>query len=150
MKLSTLVTSGILGASLIAGTALTALPASAGVLACSGSACDGLDPQGNCSGDARTVDSLTLGQAILELRYSRACRATWARISNAPWVVNDTFASFARVVRNSDGRTYSCTVPRDGTSCYTRMVNDANVTSYAYGEWDSGARVYSGRTGSYL
>ncbi|MEO3807477.1 DUF2690 domain-containing protein [Sphaerisporangium sp. B11E5] len=150
MKLSRLVSAGLLGATLLAGATLTAPPASAGALVCSGSACDGRDPQGNCSGDARTVDSLTLGQAILELRYSRACRAAWARISNAPWRVNDTFVSFARIIRNSDGRTYTCSVPQGGTSCYTLMVNDANVTSYAYGEWDSGARVYSGRTGSYL
>jgi hypothetical protein len=118
--------------------------------ACSGSACDGRNPQTYCGSDARTVDSLTLGQALLELRYSPSCRAAWARISNAGWDPRGQFTPFARIIRNSDGRTYSCSPPSGGTSCYTSMVNDANVTSYAFGEWDSGARTYSGRTGSYL
>lgn len=119
------------------------------VTACSGSACDGKDPAIYCQGDARTVQSLYLGQALLELRYSPSCRAAWARISNADWDPYDEFASLALVHRDSDGREYRCTVPSAGSSCYTSMVNDANVTSYAYGEWDSGARIYSGRTASY-
>ncbi|GAA0951475.1 DUF2690 domain-containing protein [Nonomuraea longicatena] len=119
-------------------------------LACSGSACDGKDPAAYCGGDARTLDSLTLGAAILELRYSPSCRAAWARISNARWEPYSQFPGIARVTRDSDGRTYSCVVPAGGSSCYTLMVNDRNVTSFAYGEWDGGSRIYTGRTGSHL
>jgi uncharacterized protein DUF2690 len=123
--------------------------ASVTVRGCSGSGCDGQDPSVYCHHDATTADSTHLGPALLELRYSPSCRAAWARISDAPWVDNDTFPSFALVHRDSDGREYRCEVPKGQTSCYTAMVNDANVTSYAYGEWDGGARIFKGRTGSH-
>lgn len=132
------------GAGLLAGT-----PAHAAANACSGSACDGKDPATYCQGDARTEESVRLGQALLELRYSPGCRAAWARISNAGYVPQDNFTPFATIHRNSDGREYSCSVPRGETSCYSRMVNDRNVTSYAKGMWDSGARIYEDRTASY-
>lgn len=140
----------------VAGMLAVATPASAAtrgseqtVQACSGSACDGRDPAVYCQSDARTVESIRLGQALLELRYSPGCRAAWARISNAGYNTYNQFTPWATVHRNSDGREYTCYVPRNGTSCYSRMVNDANVTSYAKGEFDTGARIYKGRTASY-
>lgn len=137
----------VLGPPTATATAAPADPVT--IMACSGSACDGKDPAVYCQSDADTVQSIRLGQALLELRYSLSCRAAWAKISNADWEPYSQFASFAVIHRNSDGREYRCTVPSTGTSCYTPMVNDRNVTSYAYGEWDSGAFVYSGRTASY-
>jgi hypothetical protein len=138
------------GVLLIIPSAASAAPNDISIQACSGSACDGKDPAAFCGGDARTVQSLRLGGvALLELRYSGSCRATWARISNAPWVDHDTFPSAALIHRNSDGREYSCTVPLGATSCYTPMVNDANVTSYAYGAWDGGAQIFTGQTASF-
>ncbi|MDH2426082.1 DUF2690 domain-containing protein [Sphaerisporangium sp. TRM90804] len=153
-------TLGTAAAAAALGMLALASPASAGpdpefqgaqvAAACSGSACDGKNPSTYCGGDARTVQSLRLGgQALLELRYSPSCRAAWARISNASYDIYNSPSPLARVVRNSDGRRYTCYVPQGGTSCYTAMVNDANVTSYAYGEWDSGVTTYTGRTGSY-
>lgn len=41
------------------------------------------------------------------------------------------------------------TLGRDAMPKGDRPRNDANVTSYARGMWDSGARTYEGRTGSY-
>jgi hypothetical protein len=131
----------------LAGSVGIAAPASAA--GCYASSCEGKDPAVYCQSDARTVQSLRLGQALLELRYSGSCRAAWARISNAGYDHHDQFTPWATVHRNSDGREYTCSVPRGGSSCYTRMVNDAGVTSYAKGMWDSGARIYEGRTGSY-
>jgi len=118
------------------------------IQACSGSACDGRDPSAYCP-SAVTVESIRLGQALLELRYSSACRSAWARISNANYDYHDQFTPFATIHRNSDGREYTCSVPRGASGCYTLMVNDAGVTSYARGMWDSGARTYEGRTASY-
>ncbi|NNN36876.1 DUF2690 domain-containing protein [Streptomyces sp. S3(2020)] len=134
---------------LLAGGGLLAATPAHAASACSGSACDGKDPSVYCQGDARTEESVRLGQALLELRYSPSCRAAWGRISNAGYDTRDQFTPYATVHRNSDGREYSCSVSTDGTSCYTRMVNDANVTSYAKGMWDSGARTYEDRTASY-
>ncbi|MFF7680041.1 DUF2690 domain-containing protein [Actinacidiphila glaucinigra] len=134
---------------LFAGAATIGLTSPASAATCSGSSCDGKNPSSYCQSDARTVQSLALGQAVLELRYSPTCRAAWARISNASYNTFDQFTPYATVHRNSDGREYSCSVSTSGSSCYTLMVNDANVTSYARGMWDSGARTYEGRTGSY-
>ncbi|MER7900720.1 DUF2690 domain-containing protein [Streptomyces sp. NPDC096046] len=130
-----------------AATIGTTSPASAAT--CSGSACDGKNPSTYCQSDARTVQSVKLGQALLELRYSPSCRAAWGRISNASYDTRDQFTPYATVHRNSDGREYTCWVSTTGSSCYTAMVNDANVTSYAHGMWDSGVYVYEGRTASY-
>lgn len=40
-------------------------------------------------------------------------------------------------------------MPRGATGCYTKMVNDINVKSFAKGMYDGGARVWEGSTGSY-
>ncbi|WP_267242988.1 helix-turn-helix domain-containing protein [Streptomyces sp. PR69] len=53
---------------------------------CGGADCTGQDPEAmGCGGQfARTVSRTTLGTATLvELRYSTACKAAWARISGA-------------------------------------------------------------------
>ncbi|WP_217241798.1 DUF2690 domain-containing protein [Streptomyces sp. AC555_RSS877] len=132
-----------------AGTAVAAPASAAPTAGCYGSSCEGKDPNIYCADDATSpVGGVRLGQAYLELRYSPSCRAAWARISNASYG-NGQFTPFATVHRNSDGREYTCAVQRGATSCYTRMVNDINVTSYAKGEWDSGAQTYNGRTSSY-
>ncbi|MFJ9738341.1 DUF2690 domain-containing protein [Streptomyces sp. NPDC101166] len=133
-----------------AGTAVAAPASAAPTASCYGSSCEGKDPDTYCSDDAKSpVAGVWLGQAFVELRYSPSCRAAWARISRASYDTRDQFTPYATVRRNSDGREYSCSVPVGGTSCYTRMVNDVNVTSFAKGMWDSGARTYEGHTSSY-
>ncbi|MEU0675831.1 DUF2690 domain-containing protein [Streptomyces sp. NPDC006172] len=132
-----------------AGTAVASPASAAPTASCYGSSCEGKDPDTYCGDDATSpVGGVWLGQAYVELRYSPSCRAAWARISRASYG-NGQFTPFATVHRNSDGKEYTCSVPAGGSSCYTRMVNDVNVTSYAKGEWDSGARTYQGRTSSY-
>ena len=39
----------------------------------------------------------------------------------------------AVVQRDSDEKSYACTVPRGSRTCTTPMINDAGVTSYAMG-----------------
>ncbi|MFE1285831.1 DUF2690 domain-containing protein [Streptomyces sp. NPDC058751] len=134
---------------LFAAAATIGMAPTASAATCSGSSCDGKNPSTYCQDDAETVKSVTLGQATLQLRYSASCRAAWGRITNASYDTRSQFTPSAGVHRNSDGREYTCAVATTGTSCFTLMVNDANVTSYAFGEWDSGAQVYSDRTGSY-
>ncbi|MDX3588907.1 YjfA family protein [Streptomyces europaeiscabiei] len=132
-----------------AGTAVAAPAHAAPAAGCYGASCEGKDPDVYCADDARSpVGGVRIGQAYVELRYSPSCRAAWARISDASYG-NGQFTPFVTVHRNSDGREYTCAVQRGATGCYTRMVNDVNVTSYAKGEWDSGARTYTGRTSSY-
>ncbi|MCX4760293.1 YjfA family protein [Streptomyces sp. NBC_01275] len=133
-----------------AGTAVAAPASAAPTASCYGSTCEGKDPSVYCADDATSpVGGIWLGQAYVELRYSPSCRAAWARISHASYNTLDQFTPYATVRRNSDGREYTCAVATTGTGCYTKMVNDINVTSYAKGMWDSGARTYEGRTSSY-
>ncbi|MFE9560193.1 DUF2690 domain-containing protein [Streptomyces sp. NPDC006487] len=127
-------------------TAAQAAPAGG----CWNNGCSGLDPAAYCQGDAVTVASAAIGPAVLELRYSDSCEAIWARISQAKYEYpGDNSPGHAKVIRNSDGASYTCSVPLGGTSCYTRMLGDHNVTSYAYGDFDRSPYQWSGRTGSY-
>ncbi|MGX1672206.1 XRE family transcriptional regulator [Streptomyces sp. NPDC055400] len=52
---------------------------------CSGKDCTGKDPEAmGCGGEfARTTDSVLVGQAKIEVRYSKTCGAAWARITQA-------------------------------------------------------------------
>ncbi|WP_043663205.1 DUF2690 domain-containing protein [Streptomyces xylophagus] len=131
-----------------AGTAI-ATPASAA--GCYGSSCEGKDPAAYCQSDAITPSNgaVWLGPAYVELRYSPSCRAAWARISHAPYVPQDQSTPWATVHRTSDGKEYTCSVPQGATGCYTKMVNDINVKSFAKGMYDGGAQIWQGSTGSY-
>ncbi|MFF7389657.1 DUF2690 domain-containing protein [Streptomyces scabiei] len=52
---------------------------------CSGRDCDGKDPETmGCIGNlVRTTDEATIGTTRVEVRYSKACQAAWARITGA-------------------------------------------------------------------
>ncbi|WP_274561469.1 XRE family transcriptional regulator [Streptomyces spiramyceticus] len=52
---------------------------------CSGDDCTGEDPENmGCGGEfARTASSVTVGTALVEVRYSKTCGAAWARITQA-------------------------------------------------------------------
>ncbi|MFE0132199.1 DUF2690 domain-containing protein [Streptomyces sp. NPDC059037] len=63
-------------------TSDTDLPAG---VECSGKSCTGKDPETmGCGGElARTTTRATVGKALIEVRYSKACGAAWARITQA-------------------------------------------------------------------
>ncbi|GAA3868183.1 XRE family transcriptional regulator [Streptomyces lacrimifluminis] len=52
---------------------------------CSGAACTGKDPESmGCGGElAQTANSVTVGTTLVEVRYSKTCRAAWARVTQA-------------------------------------------------------------------
>ncbi|MGW6533992.1 DUF2690 domain-containing protein [Streptomyces venezuelae] len=52
---------------------------------CSGKACAGKDPENmGCGGElAKTTARATIGQTLVEVRYSKVCGAAWARITQA-------------------------------------------------------------------
>jgi len=142
----------LFASALAAAVVLPAVPASAEpvpVGGCFSSGCTGKDPEKYCQGDASTVDSFRLAGAIVELRYSPSCEAVWARLSG-PWPAAGAEAPQAKVIRNQDGRTYTCTYARRGQrSCWTKMLNDRGFQSYAFGEYDTGRAIQRGRTGAY-
>ncbi len=94
----------------------------------------------------------------VELRYSKACRTVWGRIKTdgayLPIYAHSAGAE-VYVVRNSDGAKMKggagipsrCNNSR--TICWTNMLNDKNVTSYAYSEVDMSIWWAHGKTDSY-
>src|SRR5688572_14311937 len=82
--------------------------------------CDGVDPKDSgCADTAITVDSAVIASsghnyALLELRYSTECRSVWARItltSGLSCKPGDDHCATATIVRNSDGKAFSCHTP---------------------------------------
>ncbi|MFJ9028482.1 DUF2690 domain-containing protein [Streptomyces sp. NPDC102274] len=84
---------------------------------CGGDACTGKDPEEmGCGGEfVETVSSATVGTALIEVRYSKACSAAWARITRA--VVGD------EVRITAGGETSGQTGEVEtATNAYTAMV----------------------------
>lgn len=125
----------------------------------SAAAYDGQDPI--ATGCANTVttprsaqiyagDGTIIGQ--IQLRYSTGCRTVWGRIL----AYYNNYNAHAYVYRNTDGAWQNCenstwSSSLGAYSCYTPMLNDANVTSYAWGYAADWNYVISyGETGSYL
>lgn len=129
----------------------------AGTTTASAASVDGSDPQATgCANTAKTVSSAAIYDSghteigYVELRYSTGCRTTWARVTSLIGYNSDRGISETTITRNSDGRSYTKTFSAYGqTSVYTPQVNDAGVTSYAYGEIDDGIHFDSARTASY-
>ncbi|MGW3495124.1 DUF2690 domain-containing protein [Streptomyces sp. NPDC001020] len=92
-----------------------ALPAG---VKCSGADCTGKDPEDmGCGGTlARTTTSVTVGAALVEVRYSKTCGAAWARITRA--AQGDTVKVSAG---RAAGQTGSVGAAGD-TDAYTPMV----------------------------
>lgn len=114
---------------------------------CSGYGCDGKDPATYCP-DGTTVSSRFIndesGQAVgtIELRYSRNCRTTWGRIGIYRTLYEAGAVTFAigQVIRNvypypsQRCRSLAWSDVTRMYTCYTTMLNDANLTSFANGQ----------------
>ncbi|MDQ0757549.1 DUF2690 domain-containing protein [Streptomyces canus] len=141
-------------AALTLGSGLAILPATGA----SAAAYDGQSPvTSGCANSAITaraeniyVDGEKIGK--IELRYSTSCRTAWGRVTAYYLAGNGQ----AHVVRISDKKSYYCdntdwSDVLNGFTCYTAMVNDAGVTSLAWGQvddFDTGETGY-GFTESY-
>ncbi|MEU3790333.1 DUF2690 domain-containing protein [Streptomyces fructofermentans] len=122
---------------------------------------DGSDPSAaGCSGDATTVESATVKNSnatfgTIELRYSLKCHTAWARLTlnYTQSACGNAAAGYecahAYVVRNNDGRQYSCEISKGQKQCYTPMVYDKGLTSFAQAYIDSAAGQANTRTASY-
>jgi len=110
---------------------------------------DNVNPEGSaCQNTATTVRSAVphnnIGDhaGLVELRYSTACRTVWARVTGGKGD-RDHADPHAKIHRNSDGKTLENTSANRATHCnslrtvcWTSMLNDAGVTSYAWGGID--------------
>jgi hypothetical protein len=121
----------------------------------SAAAYDGTDPTSTgCGNTAVTEKQVNVGPygAYVQLRYSTACRTTWAKLFNGnAGSPGDCAASYAIIHRNSDGREYKAVWGSgDSGSIHTLQLNDAGVTSYAIGDVDyCFAGPYRASTGSF-
>ncbi|GAA2626492.1 XRE family transcriptional regulator [Streptomyces vastus] len=83
---------------------------------CSGEDCTGQDPENmGCGGElATTTDNVTVGTALVEVRYSETCGAAWARITQA--TVGDEVQISSSGAAEQTGRV------KVDTDTYTPMV----------------------------
>ncbi|MER7661312.1 DUF2690 domain-containing protein [Streptomyces sp. NPDC096193] len=113
----------------------SASPLPAGVK-CSGAACTGRDLETmGCGGEfATTASSATIGGSLVEVRYSKTCRAAWARITRA------TAGDLVRITVT--GRAAQQGLVDEDTDAYTPMTAVAEAT-----EARACATLTSGTTG---
>ncbi|WP_326604061.1 YjfA family protein [Streptomyces sp. NBC_01799] len=124
---------------------------------------DGTDPSSTgCSADGQTIHSATVQNAYgstfgtIELRYSVNCHTAWARLtlSHTQGACDTASAGYAcaraYIIRNNDGRQYSCKISPGQTQCYTPQVYDKDpLTSYAQSYVDGVTGEARTRTASY-
>ncbi|MGI5402413.1 XRE family transcriptional regulator [Streptomyces sp. CA-135486] len=106
---------------------------------CSGKDCTGQDPETmGCGGQfAKTVSSATVGNALVEVRYSKTCQAAWARITRA--APGDTVQISAggegaqNGLVNADNDAYTpmtaVTGPADAKACATLKTGGKGCTA---------------------
>ncbi|KOT52321.1 hypothetical protein ADK43_31095 [Streptomyces rimosus subsp. rimosus] len=120
-------TLALAASSLIPATHTTAphTSAKAPLPTCKGPTCNGLTPEeGGCADNADTLDSGTLGNARVELRYKAACRAAWVRV-HGPVGTIGTVANTA-----NPQNTYETRIDR-GSDAHSRMVNHMDLKAAA-------------------
>ncbi|GAA0650175.1 hypothetical protein GCM10009548_14800 [Streptomyces malaysiensis subsp. malaysiensis] len=87
---------------------------------CAGEDCAGQDPQTmGCGAAATTTADVTVGTAYVEVRYSRTCKAAWARITRA--APGDVIEVEAPGAKGGAARSQRARVGADGDA-YTKMI----------------------------
>jgi len=105
-----------------------------------------------CSNTAVTIYTASIATGKVELRYSTSCRTVWSRITVFPNALIEDPEGGAH--RNSDGFDSSGVVKltsgaNGSVVAFTRQLNDAGVTSYAWGQWTTSDGFHKIRTASY-
>ncbi len=128
----------------LAGTWLSALPAEAQTLAYDGkywweTSCNDGNPV-----YTKTIPN-TQSTARVMLFYSKKCRTVWALLDyRSPYPVDPNKLK-VWVHRNKDGKEYTASSYWEeggsGTGRWSRMLNDANLSSYAAGSYNGGTVV---------
>ncbi|BBJ43048.1 hypothetical protein SSPO_057660 [Streptomyces antimycoticus] len=105
---------------------------------CAGEDCTGRDPQAmGCGTAATTTADVTVGTAYVEVRYSKTCRAAWARITRA--APGDVIQIKAPGARGGAARAQN-RAGADGDA-YTKMISvDATARTTACATLTGGTR----------
>jgi hypothetical protein len=152
----------VLAAVLLGTGLLVAQPQAAFAAGCSRYACDGQDPIKMGCDNVRTGSSVfvysnsqsNFAIGTIELRYSATCRTAWARLSFWKEWYGGVSSPYGQINRIADNKHFRCTNVVWSNdlakySCYTPMVNDADLISFANTEVVYyGTNVYA-ETGRY-
>jgi hypothetical protein len=126
------------------------------LVTCSGHGCDGTDPDATgCAASAITARENAFIMQLpynpleyevagyIQLRYSKTCRTVWGRIMITDPVMSDV-QGFVLLINNNDNKVETCdqdplpwSPAAAAYTCYTKQLDDANMTSFAEGNtWD--------------
>ncbi|MGV9852627.1 helix-turn-helix domain-containing protein [Streptomyces sp. NPDC003442] len=107
---------------------------------CAGQDCTGQDPQAmGCGTAATTTADVTVGTAYVEVRYSKTCKAAWARIARA--APGDVTQVKAPGVNGGAARSQRGRVGADGDA-YTKMISvDSAARATACASLGGGTRA---------
>ena len=128
--------------------AAAATPAAAAAVTCSGSKCTNTDPASTgCSATAITAEQTEAYEAngsgipvgYVQLRYSTACRTTWARyVDFYPAPDSQELEGQVSVIYSNQSKSEFCqnyntsySSSLGGYTCYTDQLYDGGTTSYA-------------------
>ena len=100
---------------------------------------------GNPAFTPKTIPG-THGNAVIALMYSKACRTVWAEVVSWPDADVDRNKIKGFLHRNSDGKEYQVNSAWEEGIRVSKMLNDANVSSYAGANYNGGSTV---KTSSY-
>lgn len=99
------------------------------------------------------INGAGIQQGYVDLMASTHCHAIWAHVHGVRVVQNQTYVPQGYVHRNSDGKNSPYCFAGEGTQdCYTTMLWDRGVTSYAVGIVDPNGATgteYRAQTPSY-
>ncbi|MEI5101782.1 DUF2690 domain-containing protein [Streptomyces sp. PmtG] len=98
-------------------------PRASAAVGCMGPTCSGQDPhstQCSTTGDVLTLEHQTLQGRTVNLRWSHDCQAAWAELTGGS-------PGDDALVQNSTGETQHRAIA-SGTTTYSPMVNDQNLT----------------------
>jgi len=118
----------LIALSIVASIAVVAPATPAAAVGCSGSGCNGKDPQAQgCSPSARTIDEFSFAGIRFEMRYSPQCFAAWTRVTN-PVHSNIDFGQI-----RGGGRVYGVQAVQG--QVWTKMISFSNVVRTCRAIW---------------
>jgi hypothetical protein len=126
------------------GSGAAASPAHA-ALSCKKTTCNGKDPQlYGCAKDAETVNSTTFEDVngddfvrqVVELRYSKKCNASWARVKTTAGGIHKVFYGQAYMDPYKSTTKHIRYLPG---SVYSNMRAGGTVNACGKSAWDKGA-----------
>lgn len=100
----------------------------------------------------RTIYNGSTAIGYVDLMYSVYCHTAWTHVHSIYTVTNQTWVTHGTIHRNYDGKEYYCTGAEGSQDCWTPMVYDKGMTSYAKGGIDPNGATnayYSATTPSY-